>query len=410
MVYYKVILDDRRSKEDEVYPLMVRITHNRKNTSVNTGVRVSKELWDSKKGLISGKHPNYQLLNANITEAFLKVQKIILQLENEECFSFDNLRERMANGGKPKVIDKNNYFNDFAQQLIRDTFEANKAGTAMAYQVAAKRLMGFANNPKLKFTDLNYSFLEAFRKQLVKDGLKPNAISTYFRSCRAIYNKAIKAKLVDRSHYSFIDVTVKTEKTAKRAISMADLKKIFNLELKQDTPIWHTRNYFFLSFGLRGISFSDLAYLQPNNVVNGRLIYKRKKTGQELNIKLLPLSIKILNFYKGRSKRFLLPILPDSIIEGSESGRKLIMDRVKTANKYLNQAAQLCDISANLTTYVIRHTWATTAKKLGFSNELIAECLGHEYGNKVTNIYLDDFEQDVIDNVNYIVIRSLKAA
>lgn len=46
----------------------------------------------------------------------------------------------------------------------------------------------------------------------------------------------------------------------------------------------------------------------------------------------------------------------------------------------------------NLTTYVSRHTWATTAKRLGYSNELIAEALGHEYGNKITNIYLDSFD------------------
>ena len=34
-------------------------------------------------------------------------------------------------------------------------------------------------------------------------------------------------------------------------------------------------------------------------------------------------------------------------------------------------------------------TWATKAKRLGYSNEMIAEALNHEYGNKITNIYLD---------------------
>lgn len=60
-----------------------------------------------------------------------------------------------------------------------------------------------------------------------------------------------------------------------------------------------------------------------------------------------------------------------------------------------------------LTTYVARHSWATTAKRMGYSNELIAEALGHEYGNKITNIYLDNFEQSVIDEVNEKVLESL---
>ena len=409
MVYYKVILDDRRQKEDEVYPIVVRITHNRKNTSMTTGIRVSKSLWDANLNLVSVKHPNFQLLNKSITDAFLKVQKVVLQLENEDSFSFENLKERLENDGRPKAVVKISYFNDFAQQLIEATYAANKAGTAMAYQVAAKRMMAFANNPKLKFTDINYTFLEAFRQQLVKDGLKPNAISTYFRSCRAIYNKAIKAKLVDRSYYAFIDVTVKTERTAKRAITWIELKKIFHHQLKPGTQKFHNRNYFILSFTLRGISFSDLAYLTTSNIIKGRLIYQRKKTGQVLNIKLLPLAEQILNYYKGHNSRFLLPILPVTIVEGTIEARKLIMDRVKTANKYLNQVATDCGVDTHITTYVIRHTWATCAKRLGYSNELIAESLGHEYGNKVTNIYLDNFEQDVIDECNYKVVRQLKS-
>jgi integrase/recombinase XerD len=43
----------------------------------------------------------------------------------------------------------------------------------------------------------------------------------------------------------------------------------------------------------------------------------------------------------------------------------------------------------------------------GYSNELIAEALGHEYGNKITNIYLDNFDQSVIDDVNTKVLESL---
>jgi integrase len=53
-----------------------------------------------------------------------------------------------------------------------------------------------------------------------------------------------------------------------------------------------------------------------------------------------------------------------------------------------------------LSTYVFRYTYANVAKRLGYSKDLIAEALGHEYGNKVTGIYLEQFDQEVIDQMN----------
>jgi hypothetical protein len=42
---------------------------------------------------------------------------------------------------------------------------------------------------------------------------------------------------------------------------------------------------------------------------------------------------------------------------------------------------------------------------MGYSNEIIAESLGHQYGNKITNIYLDSFELDMLDAMHQHVIQ-----
>ena len=39
--------------------------------------------------------------------------------------------------------------------------------------------------------------------------------------------------------------------------------------------------------------------------------------------------------------------------------------------------------------------------------ELIAEALDHEYGNKITNIYLDSFDQEVVDDMHKRVIANI---
>lgn len=406
MVTYKVLLDERRAKSDGSYSIIIRITCDRKVSTINSGVNIQKEYWDNKSQGIKNTHPNVQLLNKKVTEFYLKVQKAVLELENEDAFNFENLKERINVNYKPIKVLPVLAFKEYSQQLVQTMFSINKAGNAIIYQTATNKLMSYANNPKLKFTDINYKFLEGFKNDLIKSGLKANSISNYFRTLRAIYNKAIKEKIVDRAHYPFLDITVKTEKTAKRAISLEELIKITKLDLKQHSQEWKARSYFLLSFALRGASFTDIAYLKPENIKKGYIVYKRRKTGKELKVKLLPYTLELINHYNSCNSKYLLPILPPTIIEDSLQAKKVIFQWIKTSNKYLTRMGGNCDIEDDVTSYVTRHTFATLAKKkLGYSNEVIAECLGHEFGNKITNIYLDTFDQSLIDEVNEKVVK-----
>ena len=42
---------------------------------------------------------------------------------------------------------------------------------------------------------------------------------------------------------------------------------------------------------------------------------------------------------------------------------------------------------------------------LGIQKDLIAEVLGHEYGNSVTGIYLEHFDNDIVDKMNQELIK-----
>jgi integrase len=147
-----------------------------------------------------------------------------------------------------------------------------------------------------------------------------------------------------------------------------------------------------------------MAYLTLESIQEGRVVYKRRKTHASLSLKLENLSNDIFKNYEARASKYLIPVLPADVIEDSLHAKKLLYQWIKTTNKWLREIAKDCKISADITTYVTRHTWATLAKKKGYSNELIAEGLGHQYGNKITNIYLDNFDQCLIDEVNRQVL------
>ena len=71
-------------------------------------------------------------------------------------------------------------------------------------------------------------------------------------------------------------------------------------------------------------------------------------------------------------------------------------------NERLRIIAKDVGIEGNFTTYSIRHSWATIAKYMGISTELISEAFGHS-SVRVTEIYLKDFDNEILDEVNVMV-------
>ncbi|MCC8119052.1 MAG: tyrosine-type recombinase/integrase [Bacteroidales bacterium] len=58
---------------------------------------------------------------------------------------------------------------------------------------------------------------------------------------------------------------------------------------------------------------------------------------------------------------------------------------------------------SELTTYTMRHSWATIARSIGISKDVIAQALGHDMGNRMTEIYLD-YDRTEVDKANRKVL------
>jgi integrase len=403
MVKLKTVLDIRRAKSDGTFNILFRITNHKEVKYIPFGISINEAQWDDKSSSLNKSHPNANSINTAISKQFYEIQKALVILENS--YSFSALRAIL--NPPPETEIEQITFKSFSQNVIDNMITIKRSGGALVYQTAVNRVVEYSSNPSLSFADMDYTFLDGFKNKLLEQGLKKNSVGNYFRSIRALFNKAIKAKVVARDLYPFHEIRIKTEKTAKRALKTEELTKIYHQPTKPNSAERHAANYFFLSFGLRGMSFTDMAYLKTSNLKDGYIVYRRRKTQKLYTIKLHPVAREVFNLYRLPGSRYLLPILPDNIVEDGIEVKKITRQWIKTTNKYLNRIAGSCEFTNNVTSYVIRHTWATIAKRLGYSNEMIAEALGHEYGNKITNIYLDDFEQNLIDAMNDRVVVSI---
>ncbi|MBC8053305.1 MAG: phage integrase SAM-like domain-containing protein [Sphingobacteriaceae bacterium] len=393
MVQLKIVLNTRQKKADGTYSIYYTITESRKVYYVYSGYSVVQEHWNEANRTVKKANLNAQVINASISKRYFEIQKIIVQLEDEKQFSISRLKERL---NPKKVITT---VKEFADMLIEQMFSQNQTGNAIIYRTAINKLFAFHPNTALRFIDIDLRFLENYHAFLIEEKISVNGISNYLRTLRAIYNKAIREKVIEKNYYPFGDFKIKQEKTIKRAVNSDVIKRIKSSGFEYSS-IQNARDMFLLSFYLIGISFTDLAYLKRADIQGNRLMYRRKKTGKLYNVLINNEALTIINKYSHSTQKYLLPVLGNDVIEGSLQAKCLIHQWIKTTNKYLNKVVEELKIEYKLTTYVSRHSWATIAKRLGYSNEVIAEAMGHEYGNSTTNIYLDAFDKGVIDEMS----------
>jgi integrase len=155
---------------------------------------------------------------------------------------------------------------------------------------------------------------------------------------------------------------------------------------------------------LRGINMRDLMLLKPDCLKNNRIIYRRAKTGKLYSIQITTeIATALATFTPNET---LLGLIPSAQLNSSIKVNHF-QQFLKVTNKHLKKLGVIIAVSEPISTYVFRYTYANVAKQLGYSKDLIAEALGHEYGNSVTGIYLEHFDNDVVDKMNQELINAV---
>lgn len=120
-------------------------------------------------------------------------------------------------------------------------------------------------------------------------------------------------------------------------------------------------------------------------LVEGRVEYRRAKTGRLYSIKAEPEALELIQRYKGNEH--LLNVA----------------DHCKDYRHFANRLnINLHTLLPQITTYWVRHSWATIAAELDIPKDTIAAALGHG-GHSVTDIYID-FDRNKVDAANRRVI------
>ena len=289
----------------------------------------------------------------------------------------------------------------FAEQLVQSMKALGRDRTAETYAVTLNSFKRFCRMDDLSFDQIDSDLIEAYEAYLKRIGAQPNTTSFYMRNLRAIYNRAVEKDLVVQAN-PFRHVYTGVDKTVKRAITLADIRRIKELDLTVNPAQALSRDIFLFSFYTRGMAFVDIAHLKKRDLRGGVLSYRRRKTGQQLFIKWEKCMQDIVDKYKSAGSPYLLPLIDHNV--GDERPQYLSMSH--KINRHLKRIGQQAGISIPLTMYVARHAWASIARSRNIPLSIISEGMGHD-SESTTRIYLASLDNSAIDNANSIILGLL---
>lgn len=379
-----------------------QVTHKKEVKQITTRIHLLAEEWNDAGERIASdalvKTPRLAALQRMMDNDMERLTQIIRSLEmSGDEFTVPDIVKRFTDSkGAVYVLA---YLRE--QTVLLET--KGKRGTAKNRRATLNSLSEYLAGEDIPFTELNELLLLDYEEWLKAKGVKRNTSSFYMRNLRSVYNKAVKRGFAKQTD-PFRNVYTGIDKTSKRAVDeqvVADLKA---LDLSGMLWLELARDLFLFSYCTRGMSFVDMAYLKEENVTNGVIRYVRKKTGQPLSIRIEPGVQRIMERYKQEVYgSYLLPVIRS---DNEKDAYRQYRNKLRYYNKQLKKLSKLLGDGVSLTSYVARHSWASTAHKHNVPIAVISDGMGHS-SEKTTQIYLASLSEEVIDNANAEIVASL---
>lgn len=383
--------------EGKAGTIYYQITHRRIIRQITTDIHILSKYWNATQQRIVSSASDIITFQYRIDSDLLLLQSVIKTLEASGSeYTVDDIVKQYRIGSNHVFILA------FMQEQIDYLRRCNRYGTAKNYEKTMSSFGEFLGNVRLPLSAMTEQVITDYNAFLVQRGLVRNSVSFYMRVLRAIYNKAVRQRLIEQQH-PFTEVYTGIDRTRKRAVSESIIAQLHRLELEPGSPLALCRDMFIFSYCTRGMAFVDIAYLKKSNLQNGMICYARRKTGQLLSVRIEPSIQRIIDRYSGTDSPYVFPILTS--FDATEAYEQYQV-ALNTHNRLLGRLSEMLGCGCKLTSYTSRHSWATAARNHNVPISVISQGMGHT-SEQTTQIYLAMLENSVIDEANKTIIGDL---
>ena len=378
------------------FKVFFAITFKYKRFYIYTGLQTTEKF----SGMIFPKSDkSAKAKTARLANLYADVDNYVLSHPNDTVEELKDHLKEVINGAKKSNTSS------FVCYIRKIAETKGRYNTKRNYERVARAIEIYDND--CTFDSVDKKWIVSYIDHERGKGRKDNGIQTDIQILKFVFNRAIEDEITDK--FPFRGVSVKKEQTKKRCLSLEQLRAIRDFKLAGKKAMY--RDCFMLSFYLIGINISDLLFLPKTALKNGRIIYKRNKTGKLYDIKVEPEAMEIIARHKSRKKDRLLSFLEEGDATITNTFANNLTRHLRTIGEKERHSYYVTvhPIEEGITSYWSRHTWATMASELDIPMEVIGRSLGHSlWDNAVTSTYIK-YDTKKIDEANRKVIDYLNA-
>ena len=383
--------------------LYYQLYRHRTTKRINTRMRIRPEQWNSEEERLAPEKDNLGILlhyQQIINRDMGILRNIIDRLEAfRQEYSLDDIIEQYCS--RHSEISSFKYIRDDIQDLILN----GKLGTARNRRRALSSFCSYLKGCDIPLSDWNRNLISGYAKWLEKKSLARNTVSFYMRNLRTVYNKAVKDGLVPQGN-PFSNVYTGTDRTSKRAVDESVMLRLKELDLSCAPALELARDMFLFSYCTRGMAFIDMVFLRREDIRGGSIVYRRRKTGQKLRIRIETCIGDILKKYgrKRQDSPYVFPVIRSQDVRAAYSEYQTALGYY---NRKLKRLSSLLNLDTPLASHVARHSWATAARNRNTPIAVISSGMGHT-SERTTRIYLAALDESLIDSANRSILAPLE--
>ena len=372
-------LDARSVGTGQPAPVKLVVTKHGRAAMLPSGVSCLPSDWDARSQTIRGARG--KVLTGHLRRFMVAVEDYIQpQLWAGDLADLsaaeirDRLDEHFYGSRRPSVT----------AGTIWAAFVKGKQGNSRAiYESSYKRICAFDPTfPDADAGKMKRDFAARLASWMEGQHYKTTTRNTTLRSLAAVWSAALKAGSVKVN--PFAGMKAESYAPTARDLSAEQLRTLWNARTVSEAEAF-ALDTFKLSFLLRGINCNDLARARCEDIVNGRLAYRRSKTKKAYSVRVEPEAAEIIARYS--DGEFLLP--------QAHTRHRSVIAFIANANACLKRICKRHGLPA-VSTYYVRHTVASRLVEQGTPMAVVSRALGHSLpGAQVTSLYVDVQEGQV---------------
>lgn len=353
-------------------PVFLSITGNSQRERLSLSINIDTKQWDRVKSRLypnSDANRDINLILDNI-EAKITAIKTSYRL-SERVLTPAVLKKEMISG-MPRLS-----FTAFFNTMLEDERPTMAAGSYRRHKSVLKKINTY--DPDVNFMDIDFMWLEKYRRYLAKIGNQKTTIAANIASIKKYLLMAIKSGIKLKINIDEIKAgSTKGNRTSLKANELKMLADFYFSNYINDS--YKLILGYFLFSCMTGLRISDMQKLERKNFENNYINFISTKTNKNQQISLNETAQRIISH---EPKLFMVKFTDQHI-----------NDKLKKIMKFIG-------ITKIVTFHVARHTFATSFLRAGGKVEKLQILLGHSSISQ-TMIYAHIVESEANSEIHLL--------